>query len=166
MKTLEMNLNRSSYPNSLMLLTWYLIFTLYIPPSLVLSIVLNMLLHLSFASIHSQQGFPFINFLVYSICLFSLTLSFHVLFRVFFSKTFKLLFTLILDFFTHTFNSQKIKKNSIKEIKTSILTKGRWWSFLLGIPLVISILFFWALSLLHYSSKPLQLGCVPLLALY
>jgi len=36
MKTLETNLDRSSHPNSLMPLTWYLISTSHIPPSLVL----------------------------------------------------------------------------------------------------------------------------------
>ena len=45
-------------------------------------IVLIMLLHLSPASMHSQWRFFFINFLVYSIRLFLLTLSFHALFGV------------------------------------------------------------------------------------
>ena len=52
--------------------------------------------------------FSFINFLVYSVRLFSLTLSFYALFRIS-SQNFKLLFILILVFLTHTFNSQKIK---------------------------------------------------------
>jgi len=51
--------------------------------------------------------------LVYSVHLFSLTLSFHALFRVS-SQNFQTSFHLILTFLTHTFNSQEIKKNSIK----------------------------------------------------
>ena len=125
MKILEINPNKSPHLNSLMLLTWYPISTLHIPPSPVLS-------HCSDHAVAFVPYFhvfpteiPFTNFLVYSVHLFSLPLSFCTLFRVFFSKTFKLLFTLILDFLTHIFNSQKIKKNSIKENKTTILIGGR-----------------------------------------
>ena len=92
-------------------------------------------------------------------------------------QNFKLLFILILVFLTHTFNSQK-NKNSIKKSKnkTTNLTGGRQQSLLLltfsgailGSLLFISVsaLFFRAPSLLYHSSYPLQLGCVPLLALY
>ena len=92
-------------------------------------------------------------------------------------QNFKLLFILILVFLTHTFNSQK-NKNSIKKSKnkTTNLTGGGQQSLLLltfsgailGSLLFISIsaLFFRASSLLYHSSNPLQLGCVPLLALY
>ena len=67
-----------------------------------------MLLHLSPASMHFQRGFSFINFLVYSVHLFSLTLSFRTLFGVS-SQNFQTSFHLILIFLTHTFNSQRIK---------------------------------------------------------
>ena len=56
----------------------------------------------------SNRDFSFINFLAYSVCLFSLTLSLCALFGVS-SQNFKLLFILILIFLTHTFNSQRIK---------------------------------------------------------
>ena len=109
MKTLETNLNKSPYLNSLMPPTWYPISTSHILPSPVLSHCPD---H-AVAFVPCLCTFPtgiffFINFLVYSVCLFSLTLSFHTLFRVS-SQNFKLLFILILVFLTHTFNSQKIK---------------------------------------------------------
>jgi len=56
----------------------------------------------------SNGDFSLINLLVYSVCLFSLTLSFRALFGVS-SQNFKLLFILILVFLTHTFNLQRIK---------------------------------------------------------
>ena len=101
-------------------------------------------------------------------------------FSGFSSQNFKLLFILILVFFlTHTFNSQRIK-NSIKKEKkkTSILIGGRRRSpfltfsrAILGPLCVISILLFPALSFqapspLHHNPNSLQLGCIPLLALY
>jgi len=97
------------HPNSLMPPTWYLISILYIPPSPVLS---HCPKH-AVAFVPYLCTFPMgINFLVYSVHLFSLTLSFHALSRVFFSK---LLFILILAFLTHTFNLQKIEILLIKE---------------------------------------------------
>ena len=125
MKILETNPNGSPHLNLLMLLTWYLISTLHILPSLVLSHCPEHAVAFVLCLCTLPTGILFTNFLVYSVCLFLLTLSFYTLFRVFFSKTFKLLFTLILDFLTHTFNSQKIKKNYIKGIETTILTGGR-----------------------------------------
>ena len=128
MKTLETNPNESPYLNSLMLPTWYPISTLHILPSPVLfycpkhAIAVVPCLHTF------QQGFSFINFLVYSVCLFSLILSFCVLFRVF-SQNFKLLFILILVFLTYIFNSQKIKILLKEKQETANL--GRWQSFLL-----------------------------------
>ena len=160
-------------------LTWYSISTLHILPSLVLShcpehtVAFVPYLHAF------PTGISSINFLVYSVCLFSLTLSFHALFRVS-SQNFKLLFILILAFLTHTFNSQKIKIlwNKRKN-KTIILTRGRRQSsFLLTFsgailrPLCIiptfllPDCFFWTSSLLHCSPNSPQLGCVLLLALY
>ena len=129
MKTLETNPNRSLHSNSLMLPTWYLISTLHIPPSLVLSHCPD------HAVVPCLCTFPmgiffFINFLVYSVCLFSLTCSFHALFRVS-SQNFKLLFILILVFLTHTFNSQKIKILLKEKQKTANLTRGGRWSSLL-----------------------------------
>jgi len=86
MKTLEMNPNGSLYPNSLMLLTWYLISTSYILPSPVLSHCPDHAVAFVPYFCASPMGIPFINFLVYSVHLFSLTLSFHAFFGVFFSK--------------------------------------------------------------------------------
>ena len=112
MKTLEMNPNESPHLNSLILPTWYLISTLHILPSPVL---FHCPEH-AVAFVPYLCTFPmeisFINFLVYSVHLFSLTFSFHALSGVFFSK---LLFILILAFLTHTFNSQKIEILIIKE---------------------------------------------------
>jgi len=124
MKTLEMNLNRSLHLNSLIPLTWYLISTLHIPPSLVLSYCPEHAVAFVPCLCAFPTGISFINFLVYSVYLFSLTLSFHILFGVSF-QNFKLLFILILDFLTHTFKSQKIKILLNKENKTIILTGGR-----------------------------------------
>jgi len=56
-----------------------------------------------------QQGFFFINFLVYSIHLFLLNPSFSVLFRIFCSKLSDFFSFYFLDFLTHTFRSQKKK---------------------------------------------------------
>ena len=129
--------------------------------------VLIMLLHLSPASMHFPTGISFINSLVYSVCLFSLTCSFHALFRVS-SQNFKLLFILILVFLTHTFNSQKMKILLKKKQETANLTGGgRRSSLLLTFsgaifrhPLIISVLLllvfsFQASSPLHCSSNPL-----------
>ena len=49
----------------------------------------------------SNGDFSFINFLVYFVHLFSLICSFRALFGIFLSKTFKLIFILILAFLTH-----------------------------------------------------------------
>ena len=97
----------------------------------------------------SNRDFSFINLLVYSVHLFSLTLSFCALFGVS-SQNFKLLFILILVFLTHTFNSQRIK-NSIKREKQNQYTNKRWMmespspDFLWGHPLT---------SPLHLHSSP------------
>ena len=121
MKTLETNLNGSPHPNSLMPLTWYPISISHILPSPVLS-------HYSGHAVafvpclHTfLMGIFFTNSLVYSVCLFLLTLSFHALFGVSFQKLSKLLFILILDFLTHTFRSQKIKKILLNKEKTKPL---------------------------------------------
>ena len=121
MKILETNPNRSPHLNSLIPLTWYLISILYILPSPVL-------FHCSdhtVAFVPCLHAFPtgifFTNFLVYSVCLFLLTLSFCALFGVSFQKLSKLLFILILDFLTHTFRSQKIKKILLNKEKTKPL---------------------------------------------
>jgi len=86
MKILEMNLNGFLHPNSLILPTWYLISTSYIPPSPVLSYCPDY----AIAFISCLHAFPigifFTNSLVYSVCLFLLTLSFHTLFGVSFQK--------------------------------------------------------------------------------
>jgi len=124
MKTLEMNPNEFPHLNSLMLLTWYLISTSYILPSLVLSYCPEHTVSFVLCLYTLPIGIPFINFLVYSVRLFSLTLSFHALFGVFFSKTFKLLFILIFDFLTHIFRSQK-KITIKKERKQNHYTNRR-----------------------------------------
>jgi len=176
MKTLEINLNGFPHPNSLMLPTWYLISTSHIPPSLVLSHCPEHTVAVVLCLCIFPMGISFINFLVYSVCLFSLTLSFHALFRVSFKTS---NFFLILAFLTHTFNSQKIKILLKKKQETTNLIGGRRWSSLfltfsgaiLGPLLFISILllpalFFRALSLLHCSPNPLQLSHTPLLVLH
>jgi len=112
MKILEMNPNRFLQQNSLMPPTWYLISTSHILPSLVLSYCSDYAVAFVPCLYAFPPGISFINFLVYSVHLFLLTLSFCTLFRVS-SQNFKLLFILILDFLIHTFRSQKIK-NSIK----------------------------------------------------
>jgi len=126
MKTLETNPNGSLHPNSLMLLTWYPISILHIPPSPVLShcpdhaVAFVLCFHAFLTGI-----FLHLISLVYSVRLFLLTLSFCALFGVS-SQNFQTSFHLILTFLTHIFNSQEIKKkNSIKrKNKTSILIRG------------------------------------------
>ena len=70
----------------------------------------------------SNRDFLHLISLVYSVCLFSLTLSFRTLFRVS-SQNFQTSLHLILTFLTHTFNSQEIT-NFIRKNKTKILTGG------------------------------------------
>ena len=118
MKTLEMNPNGFLHPNSLMPWTWYQISTLHIPPSLVLSycpehaiaFVLCLCAFLMEIFLHLIS-------LVYSVCLFPLTLSFRTPFGVF-SQNFQTSFHLILTFLTHTFNSQEINKKILLKEKT------------------------------------------------
>jgi len=85
----------------------------------------------------SNRNFFFINSLVYSVYLFSLTLSFCALFRISFQKTFKLLFILILDFLTHSFKSQKILLSKEKTKPLIVICKpiyleitSLWWNHL------------------------------------
>ena len=138
-------------------------------------IVLITLLHLSSVSVYFPTGISFTNFLVYSICLFSLTPSFSTLFRISFQNFISFYY---LNSLTYTFRSQKKITIKIKN-KTTNLTKGRWQSLLfltisgailrplLSISaLLFLILPFKAPSLLHCGPNPLQLGHIPLLALY
>ena len=121
-----MNLNGSPHLNSLMLLTWYPISISHILPSLVLfhcpdhAVAFVPCLYILLMGI-----FPCLISLVYSVCLFLLTLSFHALFGVS-SQNFQTSFHLILTFLTHTFNLQEIKlKNSIKKEKQNQYTNRR-----------------------------------------
>ena len=124
-------------------------------------IILITLLHLSPSSVHFPTGISFINSLVYSVCLFSLTPSFCTLFRVSF-QNFQTFFHFILDFLTHTFRLKQNKKN---KKKTTILARGRWWSPLLltfsgailRSPLIISIF----LLLIFYFQASSLLYCSP-----
>ena len=110
-----MNLSEFLHLNSLMLLTWYLISTLHIPPSLVHSLCFDYAIALISCLCTLSNRDSFINFLVCSVCLFSLNSSFCVLFEVFF-QTFKLLFS-FLNFLTHTFRSQKNKIKIKKKLR-------------------------------------------------
>ena len=135
-----------------------------------------MLLYLFSLSLCISNGnLFFINFLVYSVCLFSLTLSFRALFGVCFSN-FQTSFHLIFVFsYSHVQFTEKI--NSIKH-KTTNLTRGgrRSPPFLtfsraiLGPLLFISVLLpalsFRTPSLLHRGPNSLQLGRVSLLTLH
>ena len=179
MKILETNPNGSPHPNSLMPRTWYLISTLHIPPSPVLShcpehaVAFVPCLHAF------QMGISFINFLVYSVHLFSLTLSFHTLFGIS-SQNFQTSFYFNSCFFySHIYFTEKKKKKILLENKTTILIGGGQWSpLLLNFPgaileplhiisaLLLPDLSFRAPSPLHSSPNSLQLGCVPLLTLH
>ena len=183
MKILKTNLNGFPYLNWLMPLTWYLISTSYILPSLVLSHCPEHAVAFVPYLYTFQTWISFINFLVYSVYLLSLTLSFCTLFGVFFSKKknfqtsfhFKFLIFLL----THLDYKRKITIEKRKKNKTTILTGGRRLSpLLLDFPgsilrplCIISALLFPDLSfrtpsLLHRSPNSLQLGHIPLLALY
>ena len=83
---LEMNPNKSLHPNSLMPPTWYLISTSHILPSPVLFHCSDHTVTFVPCLCAFPMGILFINFLVYSVHLFSLTLSFCAFFGVFFSK--------------------------------------------------------------------------------
>ena len=179
MKTLEINPNGSLHLNSLMLQTWYQISTLYILPSLVLSycpehaVAFVLCLHAFLMGI-----FLHLISLVYSVCLFSLTFSFHTLFRVSFQTSFHFNSCFSYSHIYFTENKILIKSLLKRKNKTSILTGGGQRSpplltfsrAILGPLLFISVLlpafFFQALSLLHCGSNPLQLGHIPLLALH
>ena len=118
MKTLEMNPNGSPHLNSLMLSTWYPISILHIPPSPVLSHYPDHAVAFILCLRTFLMGiFLHLISLVYSVHLFSLTLSFHALFRVS-SQNFQTSFHLILTFLTHTFNSQEINKKILLKEKT------------------------------------------------
>ena len=125
MKTLETNPNESPHPNSLMLLIWYLISTSHIPPSLALSHCPE---H-TVAFVPCLCTFPteisFINFLVYSICLLSLTLSFHALFGVFFSKNFQTSFHFKFLIFLLIYLDHERKITIKKERKQNHYTNRR-----------------------------------------
>ena len=91
---------------------------IYIPPSLVLSycpkhaVAFVLCLRAFLIGI-----FLYLISLVYSVCLFSLTLSFCTPFKVS-SQNFQTSFHLILTFLTHTFNSQEINKKILLKEKT------------------------------------------------
>ena len=129
----------SLHPNSLMLLTWYPISTSYILPSLVHSlcsdhtVVLVPYLYVLFNSDF------FINFLVYSIHLFSLNPSFHVHFEVSF-QTFRLLFLFqfLIFLLIHLDYKNKIKFKEKQRNKTTILTEGKQQYSLLYLLLTFS----------------------------
>ena len=133
------------------------------------SSVLIMLLHFSSASMHFPTGISFINSLVYSVCLFSLTPSFSTLFRVFFLKLSNFFSFYFLNFLTHTFRSQnKINIYIYIRNKDTILTGGRQQNpFLLSFSgailgpllsistLLLLVLSFKAPSPLHCGPNPL-----------
>ena len=79
------------------------------------SIVLIILLYLSPVSMHSQQGFSSINFLVYSVHLFSLTLSFCALFGVSSQTSFHFNSCFSYSHIYFTENKNKNNKKSIKK---------------------------------------------------
>ena len=148
-----------------MLLTWYLISTSHILPSLVLflypdhSVVLVFCFH----------AFPTeINSLVYSVYLLTPALM-HFLGFIF--TTFRLLFSFS---FLISYSHIQITQKTSKKLKTTILTKGRQQSPLfltfsgaiLGPLLFIFILLLLTPSPFHHSPNSLQLGYVSLLALY
>ena len=136
-----------------------------------------MLLYLfSLSPCISNGDLFFINFLVYSVRLFSLTLSFRALFGVCFSN-FQTSFHLIFVFsYSHIQFTEKI--NSIKHKTTNLTRGGRrsppFLTFSRAIlrPLhVISTLLLPALSFrtpspLHHGPNSLQLGRVSLLILH
>ena len=181
MKILETNLNRFPYLNSLMLLTWYLISTLHILPSLVLSHYPDHTIVFVPCLYAFPRGIFFINFLVYSVCLFSLILSLHTLFVVSSQTSFHFNFCFSYSHIYFTENKILIKSllKKKKKDKTKILTRGGQWSPLLLtfsrailrplhiIPtLLLSDHSFQTPSPLHCGPNFLQLGRVPLLALY
>ena len=83
---IEINPNGSLHLNSLMLLTWYPISTSHILPSLVLSHCPDYAVTFVLCLCTFLREISFINFLVYSVCLFSVTFSFHTLFRISFQN--------------------------------------------------------------------------------
>jgi len=123
MKILETNPNGSLHPNSFMPLTWYPISTLHIPPSLVLShCPEHAVAFVPYLHTFPMGIFSFIYFLVYSVHLFSLTLSFHALFGVFFSKKFQTSFhfKFLIFLLTHLDHKREITIKKKTKTKTKI----------------------------------------------
>jgi len=106
MKTLEMNLNESPHPNSLILWTWYQISTLHIPPSLVLSYYPEHAVVFVLCLCAFLTGISFIEFFSIFCPLIFINPQLPHTFWDFLLKTSNFFFILIL---THTFNSQRIK---------------------------------------------------------
>ena len=115
----------SLYPNSLILLTWYLISISYILPSSVHFLCSNYAIALVSCLYALSNRDSFINFLVYFVYLFSLNLSFCILFSISF-QTFGLLFSFQFLIFLLIYLDHK-KQNKIwrklKEQKETILVK-------------------------------------------
>ena len=168
-----MNLNRFSHPNSLIQLTWYLISTLHILPSPVLSHCPDHAVSL----VSCLYAFSNRNFLHKFLSIFCLLInpSFSTLFMVSFQNFFSFYF---LDLFTHTFRSQNSIKIYIKN-KDIILARGKWQSSLLLTfsgailrpllsisALLLPIFSFQTPFPLHHGPNSLQLHCVPLLAFH
>ena len=164
MKTLKTNLNRFLHLNSLMLLTWYLIFTSHIPPSTVLSYCPD---H-AIAFVLCLHAFLIGIFLHWFLSIFYLLIFINSqLPHTFWGSFSKLLFILILDFLTHTFKSQKRKEKKIllSKNKTTILTRGRQRSPLLltfsgAILRLLHIIFALLLPGLSFQT-PSPLHCSP-----
>ena len=120
-----MNLNRSLHLNSLMPPTWYQISTSHIPPSLVLfycpehAVAFVLCLHAFLMGI-----FLHLISLVYSVYLFSLTLSFCTLFRVSSQTSFHFNSYFSYSHIYFTENKILIKSLLKRKNKTSILTGG------------------------------------------
>ena len=127
MKILKINLSGFLYLNLLMPPTWYPIFTSHILPSLVHSHYSDHAVALVPCLYVLTNGNSFINFLVYSVCLFSLNSSFYILFRISFQNFQTFIFILFLDFLTHTFRLQEQNKKILKKLrnKTTILIESR-----------------------------------------
>ena len=125
MKIPKMNLSRSLHLNLLMLLTWYSISILHILLSLVHSLCPNHTIALVPCLCTLSNRDSFINFLVYFVYLFSLNLSFCILFSISF-QTFGLLFSFQFLIFLLIYLDHK-KQNKIwrklKEQKETILVK-------------------------------------------
>ena len=150
-----MNLSEFLYPNLLMLLTWYLISTLHILPSLVHSFCPNHAVALvpCLHAFSNRDSFLIFQYIL-SNYFYQTLASAH--FLGFFSNFQTFIFILFLNFLTYTLRSQKTKLKSKRKLRKQNYYYTNRRQMMDGPFLVISVFFNLTLLLVTYgpSSEP------------